>query len=98
MIGYCSGYSFGGDEINKGSNNVLIGTNIDGSNCSNELIFGGKTLSANNVMRGSNTMILGNDEIEKVFLPGFKKLINQTNLLVGQVWIDSNDFVRVKSK
>ena len=92
MIGNKSGYNENPTLLNKC---VYIGNYIDSkSDTQNEIILG-NDITTGLPGRGTNVMILGNDALQRIIIPSYQNLKSITPEYEGQLYIDSNNNLKV---
>ena len=97
LIGHQSGYNGNPTILNKC---VYIGNYIESkSDTQNEIILG-NDISSNMLGRGTNVMILGNDELQRIIIPSYQNLKTNTpqydgQLYDGQLYIDADNNLKV---
>ena len=92
LIGHQSGYNGNPTILNKC---VYIGNYIESkSDTQNEIILG-NNIPSNMSGRGTNVMILGNDELQRIIIPSYQNLKTMKPQCDGQLYIDADNNLKV---
>ena len=78
------------------NDNIYLGSRINAltQNVDNEIIIG-SNINGDQPGRGTNVMILGNDALQRIIIPSYQNLKSITPEYEGQLYIDSNNNLKV---